>query len=106
MTKSHTFSGVTLAVLQRMSETNRNDYVLVLDEERRTGTVTGKSPLGDVAVRFDYTIERAEMRLTVLKKPMFVPLPMLWAEFSLALREATTDLAAMQTDDADVMETP
>jgi hypothetical protein len=104
MANSHTFTGVTLAVLQRMRETNTRNYILELDEERRTGTVTGKSPLGDVAVRFDYVTERAEMRLTVVKKPLFVPLPMLWAEFSLALREATAELAAMRQDGAEVQE--
>ena len=93
MSKSHTFPGVTIPLLECMSAVNRGRYVLNRDEGKDTGTLTAKSGVGEVVVQFAYAREQAEMKVTVLKKPIFMPPPVVWAEFSLAMREAAAELA-------------
>ena len=63
-----------------------------LSADGKSGTVSGKLPRGDVVIGFDYTEAPAELTLTILEKPMFVPVPLLWADFSYALRWATEGL--------------
>jgi hypothetical protein len=92
MSKSQTFTGVTMAVLACMRATNDSDHAMVLNADGRSGTLSAKSPLGDVVIGFDYAEARAEVTLTILEKPMFVPAPLVWAEFSYALRSAREKL--------------
>jgi hypothetical protein len=92
MSNSRTFSSVTPAVLERMRATNDSPYTMKLNSDGKSGTVSGKSPLGDVVIGFDYAEAQAEVTMTILEKPMFVPVPLLWAEFSYALRCATQEL--------------
>jgi hypothetical protein len=75
-----------------MRGTNNSPYAMNLNADGKSGTVSGKSPLGDVVISFDYAAAQAEVTLTVLEKPMFVPVPLLWAEFSYALRCAAQEL--------------
>jgi hypothetical protein len=91
MPSSHTFSGVTPEVLKRLHASNEADYTLDLNVTGTCGTIVAKSGVGEVVVAFDYVTERAEVTLTILNKPMFVPAPLVWAEFSLALRKASAD---------------
>jgi hypothetical protein len=91
MPSSHTFSGVTPEVLKRLHASNESNYTLDLNVNGASGTITAKSSVGEVVVAFDYVAERAEVALTILNKPTFVPAPLVWAEFSLALRNASVD---------------
>ena len=91
MPSSHTFSGVTPEVLKRLHASNESDYTLDLYANGASGTIVAKSGVGEVVVAFDYVAERAEVALTILNKPTFVPAPLVWAEFSLALRNASVD---------------
>jgi hypothetical protein len=91
MPSSHTFSGVTPEVLKRLHASNESNYTLDLNVNGASGTITAKSGVGEVVVAFDYVAERAEVALTILNKPTFVPAPLVWAEFSLALRNASVD---------------
>ena len=92
MAKRQTFRGVTIAVLQQMRAVNNGDFTLEFEQHGVSGTVAGGTPLGNVVLHFHYAEERAEMTLTILKKPMFVPFPILWAEFSRTVREAAAAL--------------
>jgi hypothetical protein len=89
MSARHTFTGVTPDLLARLARARRGPIQLDFNADGRTGTASGKLPLGLVEIGFSYASERSELTLTVLRKPMFVPTPILWAEFSLALREAS-----------------
>ena len=91
MAITRTFPGVTLAVLQRMRAMSDEDYSLVLNADGKSGTLSGKSPLGDVVIGFEYAEERAEVTLTIIEKPIFVPISLLWAEFSYAVRRANDE---------------
>ena len=91
MPSSHTFFGVTPEVLKRLHTSNESDYTLDLYANGASGTIVAKSGVGEVVVAFDYVAERAEVTLTILNKPMFVPAPFVWAEFSLALRNASAE---------------
>lgn len=91
MSKRHAFSGVTSELLGRLQQFDDGGYELQLDRDRIGGTLTRHTGLGDVVVRFDHDRERAEMTVTILKKPMLMPTPLLLAEMSLALRRANGD---------------
>jgi hypothetical protein len=99
MSKSRTFTGVTMAVLESMRATNDSPYAMVLNADGKSGTVSGKSPLGDVVIGFDYVEAQAQVTLTILEKPMFVPAPLVWAEFAYALRSAREKLGLAPAED-------
>jgi hypothetical protein len=98
MSSSRTFSGVTLPILERMQAANDSPYTMGLNADGRSGTVSGKSPLGDVVIGFDYAEAQAEVTLTILEKPRFVPVPLLWAEFTYALRSATQEFGSAMAE--------
>ena len=100
MAARHTFTAITPAILKQLAERRRGGIKIVFNEDRRTGRASGTLPVGWVEVGFSYAHDRNELTLTVLKKPMLVPAPLLWAEFSFALREA----AAVADPDAAVPE--
>lgn len=98
MSRTHIFSGVSLELLRRMHEDDSADYALKLDPDRKGGTVNKPTPLGDVVVRFEHDMLRADMTVTILKKPMLLPAAVLWAGVSHALRRASGQALP---DDAD-----
>jgi hypothetical protein len=109
MSNSRIFRGVTLAVLNRMREanepaTNKNSYAFHLNPDGKTGIISGKSSVGDVVIGFDYAETRAEVTVTILNKPMFVPAALVWAELSYALRCATEALGTPQGEDETIAE--
>jgi hypothetical protein len=73
---------------------------MTLNADGRTGVISGRSRIGDVVIGFDYVVEQAKVTLTVMQKPMFVPVPMIWAEFAYALREAERELGQMRAGNA------
>ena len=93
MSKKHVFSGVTAEVLGRLRHEDDGAYVLELDPDRVGGVLIRRSGLGEVAVRFDHDRERAEITVTIVKKPMLLPTAVLLAEMSLALRRASGEAA-------------
>lgn len=86
MSKTRVFTGVTFERLSRMQEEDRGDYALALEPGRIGGTVHKPTPLGVVVVRFAHDIQRAEMTVTILKKPVLVPAEVVWVGVSRALR--------------------
>lgn len=89
---SQTFSDVTIDLVERIAA--RDDVpgiAFAIDEDGRAGTARGATPLGEVEVRFDLIPETAEMIVTILRKPPFVPASLLWSEFSRAIDRARAD---------------
>ena len=76
-------------MLGRLKGEDDGSYDLELDPDRIGGTLTRRSGMGVIVVRFVHDNARAEMAVTILKKPMLLPTPLLLAEMSLALRRAT-----------------
>jgi len=90
MASRHTFKGVTPAILRQLAESRRGAIRVVFNKDGCTGRASGTLPIGWVDVSFSYAKDQRELVLTVLKKPMLVPTPLLLAEFTLALREAAS----------------
>ena len=90
-----TFSDVTIDILERIAA--RGDaagFALLIDDDRRSGTLAGATPLGEVEARFDFAPEPAELVVTILRKPPFLPVTLMWAEFARAIERARTEAAA------------
>jgi hypothetical protein len=102
MSKVQTFKGVTKAVLEYLHEVGGRDFITEFQEDGRRGTITGASGLGRVSLHFDYDEPRAEMTLTILKKPMLAPASLLWAEFSYAVIDARRALSLPPVAQQDV----
>lgn len=93
MSNQHIFHDVTPALLERTIAriSGKAGLSLALDDDGRGGTATGPTPLGEVAVRFDYAPEATQLTLTVVRKPALVPVAMLWSQFAGALDAARTE---------------
>ncbi len=76
-----------------MNASGERDFMLDIHQDGTSGTISGASSLGRVSLHFDYDEARAEMTLTILKKPMLAPAALLWAEFSYAVIEARRALS-------------
>lgn len=90
------FPGVTPQVLERLTQGDDGSYLLDLEPDSISGRLTRRTALGDVVIRFDYSAERSEMTVTILKKPVFLPTVALWAEMSNALENALMAVRAVQ----------
>lgn len=96
---SQTFSDVTLDMLERIAA--RDDaagFEFRIDDDRRAGTAAGSTPLGEVAARFALDADRAELAVTILRKPPFLPAALLWSEFSRAIDRARAESAAARAE--------
>ncbi len=92
---SQTFSDVTFDLLERIAA--RDDvagFAFAFDDDRRAGTACGATPLGEVDIRFDLVPESAEMTVTIMRKPSFLPASVLWSEFSRAIDRARAESGA------------
>lgn len=92
MASAKTFKGVTPEILHRLSGDRAGDYRFALNPDGRTGTLSGKSSIGDLTIAFEHFPENAEVTVTVLKKPALAPTALIWAEFNYALRQATAEV--------------
>lgn len=91
---SQTFSDVTRDMLERIAA--RDDaagFEFRIDDDRRAGTVTGTTPLGEIEAGFALDAERAELAVTILRKPSFLPVALLWSEFARAIGRARAESA-------------
>ncbi|HWT08250.1 MAG TPA: hypothetical protein VN329_03745 [Roseomonas sp.] len=96
---SQTFSDVTIDMLERIAA--RDDaagFEFCIDEDRRAGTAAGITPFGEVAARFALDAERAELAVTILRKPPFLPATLLWSEFSRAIDRARAESTAARAE--------
>ena len=83
MPSSRIFSGVTVEVLTRMKEFGRAEYDIVYDPpEGPVSTATSQTPLGECIIEFAHDAAKAELTLTLVKKPWLLPEELLWNGFS------------------------
>jgi hypothetical protein len=83
MPSSRTFSGVTVEILTRMKEFGRAQYNIVYDPpEGPLSTATSQTPLGECIIEFAHDAGKAELTLTLVKKPWLLPEGLLWNGFS------------------------
>ena len=93
MAKVPTLTGVTKAVLEYLHAIGGRDFETAFEADSRSGTITGASGFSRVSLHFDYDEPRAEMTLTILKKPMLALASLLWAEFSYAVMDTRRALS-------------
>ena len=83
MPSTRTFSGVTPEILHRMKEFGRAEYNIVYDPPvGPVSTATSQTPLGECVVEFAHDPAKAELTLTLVKKPWLLPEGLLWSGFS------------------------
>ena len=82
MPSTRTFSGVTPSILSRMKEFGRAEYGIVYDPpEGAISTATSQTPLGECVIEFVHDSAKAELTLTLVKKPWLLPEGVLWSGF-------------------------
>ena len=82
MSNSRTFSGVTTEILDRMKALGRAEYDIVYDPpEGPVSTATSQTPLGECVIEFAHDPAKAELTLTLVKKPWLLPEGVLWNGF-------------------------
>lgn len=92
---SRTFSDVTIEILDRIAARDAAaGLTFHIADDRRSGSVAGPTPLGEVEARFELVPERGELAVTILRKPPFLPTSLLWSEFSRAIERARAESAA------------
>ncbi|GGJ22832.1 hypothetical protein GCM10011320_32560 [Neoroseomonas lacus] len=92
---SRVFSDVSIDILDRIAA--RDDaagFEFRIDDDHRSGTVAGTTPLGEVEASFDFVADRAELAVTILRKPPFLPTALLWSEFARAIERARAESEA------------
>jgi hypothetical protein len=83
MSNTRTFSYVTAEVVNRMKEFARAKYNIVFDPpDGSTSIATSQTPLGECVIEFVHDSARAELTLTLVKKPWLLPESMLWNGFT------------------------
>ena len=93
--KTHVFSGVTLEALLSLRDQSGlasqagGNYAVELDPDGVGGLFKIDIGMGDVVVRFSHNSEHAELTLTIVKKPIFLPAAAIWAGTSQVLRNAS-----------------
>jgi hypothetical protein len=82
MPTSRTFSGISVQIVDRMKVYSRSQYGVVFDPpEGPNSTATSQTPLGECVIEFAHDVERAELTLTLVKKPWLLPDGLLWNGF-------------------------
>ena len=93
MSSRRTFSGVTVDILTRMKEFGRAQYNIVYDPaEGPVSTATSQTPLGECIIEFAHDAAKAELTLTLVKKPWLLPEGVLWNGFSETLERCRKEV--------------
>jgi hypothetical protein len=85
MSSTRTFLDVTAEILTRMKEFGRAEYGIVY-AEGPISTATSQTPLGECVIEFVHDPAKAELTLTLVKKPWLLPEGLLWNGFSKTLK--------------------
>jgi hypothetical protein len=102
--KTHVFPGVTLQALASLRDQPATpgqggaNYSLKLDPDGTGGLFTVNIGIGDVVLRFDHNAERAELTMSIVKKPMLVPSSAIFSQASQVLREAANRAGQLNAD--------
>jgi hypothetical protein len=82
MSTTRTFSGISTEIVTRMKAFGRSRYGIVFDPpDGPNSTATGQTPLGECVIEFVHDSARAELTLTLVKKPWLLPESLLWNGF-------------------------
>jgi len=91
MSNTRTFSGVTADVVSRMKEFARAKYDIVFNPpDGSTSVATSQTPLGECVIEFTHDAAKAQLTLTLVKKPWLLPESMLWNGFTETLDQCRT----------------
>jgi hypothetical protein len=86
MSNSRIFSEVTEETLTRLKILGRTQYSVVFDPpDGPRSSAISQTPFGECVVEFEYDMTRAELTLTLVKKPWLVPESLLWSSFLVTL---------------------
>jgi hypothetical protein len=82
MASSRTFSNVSLETLSRIKEVGRTEHGVVYDPpDGPRSTASSQTPFGECVTEFVHDGTRAELTVTIVKKPWLLPEGMLWDGF-------------------------
>jgi hypothetical protein len=82
MPDSRTFSDVTVEALNRIKELGRSEYGVIFEpSEGPCSNATSQTPFGECVIAMVHDSARAELTLTIVKKPWMIPASMLWSGF-------------------------
>jgi hypothetical protein len=82
MSNSRTFSEVTEETLSRLKTLGRTQYNVVFGSpDGPRSSAISQTPFGECVVEFEYDMARAELTLTLVKKPWLIPESLLWSSF-------------------------
>ncbi len=82
MARSRSYPVVTREVFDRLKRRGRRDYAIAFEPPGGArGNAAGNTPLGPCTVEFAHDEAHAELRLTIVKKPLLLPEEVLWAGF-------------------------
>jgi hypothetical protein len=82
MPASRTFPGVTAEALDRIKALGRTEHNVVFDPpDGPRSSATSQTPLGECVIEFVHDGTRAELTLTIVRKPWLVPENLLWNAF-------------------------
>lgn len=80
------FTGVAPGLVDRLKALGQAEHGVVFDPpDTPACTATTRTPLGECVVAFAYDRDRAELTLTLVRKPLLLPEAMLWDGFGAAL---------------------
>jgi hypothetical protein len=82
MSDGRTFSDVTVDALSRIKELGPAEYGVIFDlSDAPRSNATSQTPFGECVIAFVHDIARAELTLTIVKKPWLIPASLLWSGF-------------------------
>jgi hypothetical protein len=82
MPNSRIFSDVTAETFSRIKEVGRTQYSVAYDPpDGLRSRAISQTPFGECVVEFEHDSTRAELTLTIEKKPFLLPESLLWSAF-------------------------
>lgn len=82
MSKSRMFPNVTTEILSRIKEVERAEHGVIYDPpDGPRSTASSQTRLGECVIQFDHDSARAELTVTILKRPWLLPEKLLWDGF-------------------------
>jgi hypothetical protein len=79
LSASRAFSGVTVAVVNRIKQVAHGEHGIVFDPHDGTkGTAIARTPIGNFVMDFVHDAARSVLVLTLVKKPVLLPAVLVW----------------------------
>jgi hypothetical protein len=92
MSSSRIFPGVTDEILARMKALGRTEYGMAYDPpDGPISKATARTPFGECVIEFAHDSAKAELKLTLVKKPWLLPEGMLWNGFAETLERCRNE---------------